>query len=58
MLPRVVVKDNYIVRLVTILQETPDTEQMFTEMLRDGIDILVRQQQIRALASRELQGGQ
>jgi len=49
-----VAADNHIVRLVTVLQETPDTELMFTEMLRDGIDLLVRTQQIRAFATREL----
>jgi len=49
------VNDSYIVRLVTILQETPDSEQMFQEILRDGIDSLVKTQTIRALAAQELQ---
>ena len=55
MLPRMCVTDNFIVRLVSILQDTPDTEAMFSEMLRDGVDLLVRTQQIRAFASAEMQ---
>ena len=55
LLPRMRVNDSHIVRLVTILQETPDSEQMFQEILRDGIDSLVKTQTIRALAARELQ---
>lgn len=44
MLPRMVVKDSYIVRLVALLHETPDTEQMFAETIKDGIDMLIRSQ--------------
>ncbi len=42
LLPRIVVKDAYIVRLVTLLQEVPDNDQMFAETLKDGLDILIR----------------
>jgi len=55
MLPRLDVKDAYIVRLVCLLQEVPDTDAMFADILRDGLDILIRIKQIRALAARELQ---
>ena len=44
LMPRMVVTDHHIVRLVSILQDTPDTEQMFSETLRDGVDLLVRTQ--------------
>lgn len=53
MMPRMRVTDHYIVRLVSILQDTPDNEQMFSETLRDGIDLLVKTQQIRAFALEE-----
>lgn len=52
MLPRLAVRDSHIVRLVTLLQDTPDTQKMFAETLRDGIDLLVRTQTIRAFAIR------
>lgn len=44
MLPRMVVKDAYIVRLVSLLQDVPDTDAMFAETLRDGLDLLIRTQ--------------
>ena len=53
MLPDMRVSDHHIVRLVSILQDTADNEKMFTETLRDGIDLLVRTQQIRAYAIEE-----
>jgi len=55
LLPRMRVNDHYIVRLVSILQDTPDIENTFRETLRDGIDSLVKTQQIRAFAQNELQ---
>mmetsp|Transcript_17220 Transcript_17220/g.21745 ORF Transcript_17220/g.21745 Transcript_17220/m.21745 type:complete len:101 (-) Transcript_17220:11-313(-) len=55
MLPRMAVKDAHIVRLVNLLQEVPDTDTMFAETLKDGLDVLIRIQQIRTLANRELQ---
>jgi len=55
MLPTIVVRDSFIVRLVSLLQEVPDNEQMFAETLKDGIDLLIRSQQVRALAAQELQ---
>ena len=42
MLPMSDIKDSQIVHLVTILNETPDTEQMFSETVRDGIDMLIK----------------
>lgn len=50
LLPRMVVKDAHIVRLVSLLQDVPDTDAMFAETLRDGLDLLIRTQQIRAYA--------
>ena len=50
MLPRMQVKDAHIVRLVSLLNEVPDTDAMFAETLKDGLDLLIRTQQIRAYA--------
>ena len=50
MLPRLAVRDSHIVRLVTLLQDSPDTEKTFIETLRDAIDLLVSTQQIRAFS--------
>lgn len=55
LLPRMAVKDAHIVRLVTLLQDVPDNDQMFAETLKDGLDVLIRIQQVRALANNELQ---
>ena len=50
MMPKMKVTDAHIVRLLTILQDTPDNEQMFRDTMQDGLDSLVRMQQCRALA--------
>ena len=54
LLPRLEVTDTMIVKLVQLYQEVPDTDQMFKEILQDGIDLLIRTKTIRALASNEL----
>lgn len=54
MIPTMVIKDSYIVKLVSILQDVPDTEQALQEMLRDGVDLLIRRQKCRQIAERDL----
>ena len=41
-LPRMEVKDEHIVRLMMLLQNAPDTEQMYADTLKDGIDLMLR----------------
>jgi len=43
------IKDEHIVKLVCLKQDTPDTEKVFMTMLQDGIELLVRAKEIRAL---------
>ena len=50
MLPTTVIKDSYIVKLVALKNETPDSAKNFNSMLQDGIEILVRTMQIREFA--------
>jgi len=50
MLPRVGdIKDEHIVRLVCLKQDTHDTDKVFANQLQDGIELLVRSKEIRAL---------
>jgi hypothetical protein len=50
MLPRVgEIKDEHIVRLVCLKQDTHDTDKVFMNQLQDGIELLVRSKEIRAL---------
>jgi hypothetical protein len=50
MLPRMgEIKDEHIVRLVCLKQDTPDTDKVFTKTLQDGIELLIRSKEIRAL---------
>ena len=50
MLPRMEIKDSHIVKLVQIKNEIPDTNSMFTNMLQDGIELLIRSKAIREMA--------
>lgn len=43
------IKDEHIVKLICLKQDTPDTEKMFMNTLQDGIEILIRSKEIRAL---------
>lgn len=43
------IKDSHIVRLVCLKQDTPDTDKVFTKTLQDGIELLIRSKEIRAL---------
>jgi len=50
MLPRMgEIKNEHIVRLVCLKQDTPDTDKVFTKTLQDGIELLIRTKEIRAL---------
>ena len=50
LLPRIGdIKDEHIVRLVCLKQDTHDTDKVFTNILQDGIELLVRSKEIRAL---------
>lgn len=55
LLPLRVIKDSYVVRLISTLNDTPDTEQMFSETVRDGIDMLIKSRQIREFAQSDSQ---
>lgn len=50
MLPRNTVKDEHIVKLLSLKLSNPDTKSMFGNILQDGIELLVRSKQIREFA--------
>ena len=43
------IKDDHIVKLICLKQDTPDNEKMFLNTLHDGIELLIRSKEIRAL---------
>lgn len=43
------IKDEHIVRLVCLKQDTHDTDKVFMNTLQDGIELLIRIKEIRAL---------
>lgn len=50
MLPRFgEIKDEHIVKLMCLKQETPDIEKQFMNTLQDGIELLIRSKEIKAL---------
>ena len=50
MLPRSgEIKDEHIVKLVCLKQDTHDTDKVFMNTLQDGIELLIRSKEIRAL---------
>jgi hypothetical protein len=50
MLPRSgEIKDEHIVKLICLKQETPDIEKQFMNTLQDGIELLIRSKEIKAL---------
>jgi len=49
LLPRMNISDAHIVKLVALKQDTPDNEKTFINTLQDGIELLVRSKQVRAL---------
>jgi hypothetical protein len=50
LLPRMDVRDEHIVKLITLKLKTPDTHSSFINLLNDGIELLVRTKEVRALA--------
>jgi len=54
LLPRMEVKDEHIVRLVTMKAKTHDTEKIFMNLLNDGIELLVRTKELRRIASEDI----
>ena len=50
MLPRIDVTSDHIVQLLSIQRVTPDNDETFSEMLRDGLDLLMGTHEIRKLA--------
>jgi hypothetical protein len=50
MLPRMDVKDSDIIKLVILKNDTPDVEQMFSNMIQDSIELLIQSKEIRELA--------
>ena len=53
LLPRMVVTDEHIVKLIVLKQETPDNEKNFMTILQDGIELLLRSKQIRELSEEQ-----
>ena len=51
LLPRMVVEDRHIVKLVALKQDTPDNEKAFMNLLQDGVELLLRSKQIRELCA-------
>ncbi len=50
MLPTTVIEDSYIVKLVALKNDAPDTAKNFRTMIDEGIDVLIRTMQIREFA--------
>jgi hypothetical protein len=50
MLPRMEIKDEHIVKLMELKVETSDNEATFSNMLQDGIELLIRSKTIRDFA--------
>jgi hypothetical protein len=50
LLPTMQIQDAHIVRLVAIKANTPDSDTSFTNMLQDGIEVLIRCKEIREFA--------
>ena len=51
LLPRMVIEDRHIVKLVALKQDTPETEKHFQNILQDGVELLLRSKQIRELSN-------
>lgn len=51
MLPRLEIEDSHIVALLNIKAQVPDTNSVFMNMLQDGIELLIRQKNIRTKAA-------
>ena len=54
MLPRKVIEDRHIVKLITIKSQVADTNAMFNGVLQDGIELLIRSKRIRELADAKM----
>ena len=50
LLPRMDIKDEYIVKLTSLKLKTPDSHSKFINLMNEGIEILLRTKEIRALA--------
>ena len=50
LLPTFEIKDEYIVKLVVLKQEIPDTDKGFVNKISDAIERLVRVREIRKYA--------
>ena len=48
------VEDGHIVKLVSIKSQVPDTNTSFTNVLQDGVDVLLRSKNIRDLAAAKM----
>lgn len=51
MLPRNQVKDEHIVKLLSLKLSNPDNKSMFGNILQDGIELLVRSKEIREFSA-------
>jgi len=52
MLPRMHIKDEHIVKLMTIKTQVPDSNGMYNNVLQDGIELLIRSKTIREYAAK------
>ncbi len=50
LLPRRMIKDEHIVKLVSINIRTPDTNKNFKDLLNDGIELCMRSKEVREFA--------
>jgi hypothetical protein len=47
MLPRMQIEDRHIVKLAIVKSQVPDTNSTWSNILQDGIELLVRSKRIR-----------
>ena len=45
------IKDEHIVKMMTLKLQTPDNNSNFTNLLNEGIELLIRSKEIREFAS-------
>jgi len=53
MLPRMEIEDSHLVQLMVIKSQVPDTNSMFSNVLQDGIELLLRSKNIREKAAQK-----
>ena len=54
LLPRMEIKDEHIVKLISLKMDTPDNNTNFANMLSDGIELVLRSKNVRDFAAASL----